>query len=150
MIKIIIKLVGEASTRDPGFIQVFNILQRRALEALGMTQLGRNYYDPKGQISLKDFKLNLWPGYVTSIRQHEHKLLLCSEVSNKILRMDTVLDQLEQIKRAVGSGDVVNACKKSLVGSICMTRYNNKTYRIEEIYFNKKPSETFNVSYLLC
>ncbi len=141
-----IKLVGEASTRDPGFVQVFNILQRKAMEALGMTQLGRNYYDPKAEIPLREFKLKLWPGYVTSIRHHEHKLLLCSEVSNKILRLDTVLDQLEQIGRAAGQANMASACRKALVGSIVITRYNNKTYRIEEIYFDRNPTNLFDVS----
>ena len=44
---------------------------------------------------LKSWKLELWPGYVTSIRQHEKEVLLCCEVSTKILRNDTVLDQLK-------------------------------------------------------
>ena len=31
----------------------------------------RNYYNPKSSITLGLYKLELWPGYVTSIRQHE-------------------------------------------------------------------------------
>ena len=31
--------------------------------------IGRDYFDPQAAILLKQYKLELWPGYVTSIRQ---------------------------------------------------------------------------------
>ena len=65
------------------------------MEALNLQLLGRNYFDPGAKILLSEYKLELWPGYVTSIRQHENELLMCCEISNKILRTDTVLDQVK-------------------------------------------------------
>ena len=41
------------------------------------------------------WKIELWPGYVTSIRQHEHKLLLCCEPKFKVVRTDTVHQQMQ-------------------------------------------------------
>ena len=44
-------------------------------------------------------KHQLWPGCVSSIRQHEYEYaaLLCCEISHKILRKDNVLDQLRSL-----------------------------------------------------
>lgn len=44
------------------------------------------------QITLPEHKLELWPGYLTSIRQHERDILMCSEITNKVMRLETILD----------------------------------------------------------
>lgn len=36
------------------------------------------------QVKLDQFKIELWPGYITSIRQHEQDILVCCEVSHKV------------------------------------------------------------------
>lgn len=36
-------------------------------------------------------------------------------------------------------------CTKELVGSIVITRYNNRTYRIDDIEWNKSPKDTFTL-----
>ncbi len=89
-----VRLVGECQPTDFHYIQFFNIVLRKCMEGLDLQLLGRNYFDPKARIMLPDYKLELWPGYVTSIRQHERELLMCCEISTKILRTDTVLDQV--------------------------------------------------------
>jgi aubergine-like protein len=88
-------MVGELSSGDNLFIQFFNILLRQCMEGLKLQLLGRNYFDEKASIKLPAHKLELWPGYVTSIRQHENNILLCCETSNKILRTETVMDQMK-------------------------------------------------------
>jgi hypothetical protein len=59
-------------------------------------QVGRYYYNPMERIAIDQHKLELWPGYVTSIRQHENKLLLCVEITHKVMRQDTVYDLLKE------------------------------------------------------
>lgn len=59
-------------------------------------QVGRYYYDPMERIVVERYQLELWPGYVTSIRQHENELLLCVELTHKVMRQDTVHDLLQQ------------------------------------------------------
>lgn len=36
-------------------------------------------------------------------------------------------------------------CTKELVGSIIITRYNNRTYRIDDIEWSKSPRDTFTL-----
>ena len=102
------------------------------------------FLDPKAAIILKQHKLELWPGYVTSIRQHEEKILLCCEISHKILRTDTVLQQIGEVHQKTRGGPSFHAdVEKALLGAIIITRYNNKTYRIDEIAWDKKPTDEF-------
>lgn len=37
-------------------------------------------------------------------------------------------------------------CSKLLVGSIVITRYNNRTYRIDDVDWNKTPKDSFVMS----
>ena len=37
-------------------------------------------------------------------------------------------------------------CTKLLVGNIVITRYNNRTYRIDDVDWNKTPKESFTMS----
>ena len=94
--------------------------------------INRDNFDPKATVPFT--QLILWPGYVTSIRQHKKKMLLCREIDNKILRTDTVLNQIEEIVKRGGANASFRATfEKALLGAIVMTWYNNKTYRINEI-----------------
>lgn len=36
-------------------------------------------------------------------------------------------------------------CTKELIGSIVITRYNNRTYRIDAIEWDKSPKDTFTL-----
>lgn len=85
---------------------------------------------------LKDRRLQLWPGYVTSIRQHEVDTLLCAEITTKVMRDETVLEMFERGNNLV---EIAN----NLVGSIVLTDYNNKTYRIDDVTFKMNPRNTF-------
>ena len=80
---------------------------------------------------------------MTSIRQHENKILLCCEIGNKILRTDTVLDQMEEIIKRQGQANYRSLVEKALLGAIIITRYNNRTYRIDEIAWDKHPDDEF-------
>lgn len=93
------------------------------------------------QIRVQNLRLDIWPGYITSIRQHEEDILVCAEISHKIMRSETVLDILRRVRSE--ERDFKSAAQKVLLGTTVLTKYNNKTYRIDEITFDVKPSDTF-------
>jgi aubergine-like protein len=103
----------------------------------------RNYYNPKQSIVIEDYSIELWPGFVTSIARFEQDVMLCAEVSHKILRTDTVLNTLYDLHSSVRGGNYHNVVTRKLLGSIVMTRYNNKTYRIDDIDWRRNPTATF-------
>jgi len=145
IVVITIRLVEEIQPTDFHYTQFFNIVLRRCMEKMKMQLVGRNYYDPNAKIALTQFKLELWPGYETSIRQHEQGILLCCDVSHKILRTDTVLERMEEVLKK-DRANFRSSCEKLLLGQIIMTRYNSKTYRIDDISWDKKPTDSFESS----
>jgi len=64
---------------------IFNILN--------MVQIGRSAsYDQSAAISIPAHKLQVWPGYVTSVEEYEGGLLLMCDVSHKVLREETAYE----------------------------------------------------------
>ena len=124
VVVITVKLVGEVTPMDYHYINFFNIVLRQAMEKMGLSLIRRDYYDPKSATQFTAHKLEVWPGYVTSIRQHESKILLCCEIGNKVLRTDTVLDQIEDIFKRSGSNTATfrSSVEKALLGCIVITR----------------------------
>jgi len=61
-----------------------------------------------------------------------------------VLSTDTVLEQIEEIYKRTGkAGSFRPSVEKALLGAIVITRYNNSTYRIDEIAWDKHPSDEF-------
>nr|XP_009860146.1 piwi-like protein 1 isoform X1 [Ciona intestinalis]XP_018669549.1 piwi-like protein 1 isoform X1 [Ciona intestinalis]XP_026692672.1 piwi-like protein 1 isoform X1 [Ciona intestinalis]XP_026692673.1 piwi-like protein 1 isoform X1 [Ciona intestinalis]XP_026692674.1 piwi-like protein 1 isoform X1 [Ciona intestinalis]XP_026692675.1 piwi-like protein 1 isoform X2 [Ciona intestinalis]XP_026692676.1 piwi-like protein 1 isoform X3 [Ciona intestinalis] len=139
-VQLTIALTNELPPSSPISIQIYNILFRWVLDKIGMKQVGRNFYNPSMSFTVECQRVNfeLWPGFITSILQYEKSVLLCAEVSHKLMRKDSVLDILRQMYgdcRQRGR-DFKQEMEKFLVGQIVLTRYNNKTYRIDGIEWN--------------
>lgn len=97
------------------------------------------------QIPLPQHRIELWPGYVTSIRQHESDILLCCEISTKVMRVDTVFDLLTKC-REENRDNFKRAFTESVIGTTIITDYNNRAYRIDDIDWNSTPESTFGKS----
>ena len=65
-------------------------------------------------------RLDLWPGFITSILQYEDNVMLCADVSHKIMRSDTVYDTLNELH--YNSRNFHEDAIKTLVGEIVLTR----------------------------
>ncbi|XP_054737592.1 protein aubergine-like [Anastrepha obliqua] len=139
-IQIKIKHVGQLEVTDSQQLQVLNLILRRAMAGLNLELVGRSFFDPKAKHCLNSFYLELWPGYQTSIRQHEQDILLCAEIAHKVMRTDTLYKILQD---CVGKPDFHDAFKREVVGTIVLTDYNNKTYRINDVDFQQSPKSKF-------
>lgn len=124
-------------------LMVLNNIVRRVMEGLNLQIVGRNFYDAKAKIPMHEFKLELWPGYITSIRQHENKILLGVEVSTKVMRKQTVHDILHEAIRKL-HGNYKGEFTKLVIGTTVLTDYNNKTHRIVDIDWDSSPKSKFN------
>lgn len=134
--RIHIREVGVVKPTDGHFFHFLNIIARNCLQGLKLQLIGRNYFDPEARTTFPEFKLEVWPGYMTSIRQHEEKVLICCDSGVKIIRTDSVLEQMTAIRDR-------GAILRKLLGLIVITRYNNRTYRIDDIDFGKNPEFKF-------
>ena len=66
-------------------------------------------------------RVEIWPGFITSILSYEHHVMLCAEISHKMLRTITVLEMMYDLYASVRRDFHAEATRK-LVGTIVMTR----------------------------
>ncbi|XP_015273353.1 PREDICTED: piwi-like protein 1 [Gekko japonicus] len=142
-VKITITLTNELPSTSPTCLQFYNIIFRRLLKIMNLQQIGRNYYNPGDPISIPKHRLMIWPGFTTSILQYETNIMLCTDVSHKVLRSETVLDFMYTLYEQVEEQRFREICAKELVGLIVLTRYNNKTYRVDDIDWDSNPQGVF-------
>ncbi|XP_033230969.1 piwi-like protein Siwi isoform X2 [Belonocnema kinseyi] len=143
-IRITIRMVGELRKGDHHYIQFFNIIMRKCLDHLNLQLVGRNFFDAQNKVQIKEFRIELWPGYLTSIRQCEHDILMCAEISHKVMRQETVYDMLEQFYMNY-ERDYKKFFSKEIMGQIVLTGYNNNTYRIDDVDYSVRPTSTFTL-----
>ncbi|XP_078105787.1 piwi-like protein 1 isoform X2 [Sander vitreus] len=142
-VQITVTLTNELPPTSPVCIQFYNIIFRRILRILDMQQIGRNYYNPKDPLNIPQHRLTIWPGYTTTILRYESSIMLCTDISHKVLRSETVLDFMANLRQKCGNQRFPEICAKELVGLIVLTKYNNKTYRIDDIAWDHTPNNTF-------
>uniref|UniRef100_A0A8C6UHI2 Piwi-like protein 2 n=1 Tax=Neogobius melanostomus TaxID=47308 RepID=A0A8C6UHI2_9GOBI len=125
-------------------IPFYNVVLRRIMKIIGLKMVGRNHFDPESAVILGQHRLQVWPGFATSIKRLDGGLHLCVEVIHKVLRNDSVLDIMNMLYQQ-SKENFQDECTKELLGSIVITRYNNRTYRIDAIEWNKSPKDTFTL-----
>lgn len=120
-IKITIKYVGVISMTEWQSLQVLNLILRRSVEGLKLQLVGRNFYDAVAKVNVRDFNIQLWPGYITSIRQHERDILVCTEISHKVMRTDTCYDILRKCSQE--GRDFQESFKRQVIGKFVLVIY---------------------------
>lgn len=124
-------------------LALYNNLFNRIMKILKFVQFGKKTFDASSPIIIPQHKLEIWPGYVTTVEEFDGGLMLCLDVSHRMLCQTTVLEHLEDLCRRDPNNFQSNALK-SLTGQVVITRYNNKTYRIDDINFKLNPRSTFS------
>ena len=141
-VRLTITLKHQKKMADRSCTQFYNVLFRRIMNTLKMVQMNKNYYDPTKAMMVPQHKLEIWPGYVTAVHEFEGGVMLCLDVSHKVLRMSTAYDLLQDVYKKDKDNLQVNAVK-ALLGSVVLTKYNNKTYKVDDIDFTQNPLSTF-------
>ncbi|KAH3863467.1 hypothetical protein DPMN_026456, partial [Dreissena polymorpha] len=125
--------------------QLYNIIFRKIMGILKMVQVGRYFYNPYTPFGVPQHKLEVWPGYITAVSEQEGGLMLLADASHRVLTTETVLDKLYTIVQRNTHG-FRDELIRTLVGTVVLTRYNNKTYRVDDIVWNKDPTHTFQLA----
>ncbi|XP_060627079.2 piwi-like protein 4 [Anolis sagrei] len=142
-VKMIITLNHQLQSSSPVSIQFLNVTFKKVLKKLSMHQIGRNFYNPSDPVEIPQHKLSLWPGFSMSVGQYENRVMVCADVSHKVLRNESVLEFMTSLYQNVDRARFAEMCEKELVGLIVLTRYNNKTYRVDDIEWSVKPTDSF-------
>ncbi|XP_037960423.1 protein aubergine-like isoform X2 [Teleopsis dalmanni] len=137
------KNVGIVDPNEAQLFQVLNLILRQSMVGLDLQRIAHNFFDPYAKMNIDPCHIEIWPGYITSIRQHERDILLCAEITHKIMRIESLYSILRQL--TVETKDYQKAFKTEVIGSIVLTDYNNKTYRITDVDFASSPLSTFSL-----
>lgn len=68
--------------------------------------------------------------------------MICSEVAHKVMRVDTIYDNMQRILRE--ERDFKSNFLTAVLGQTVLTAFNNRTYRIDDVDFTKSPKSTFD------
>lgn len=143
-VQILLKLTNEIPPSSPICMQLYNIVFKRLLSMLHLIPIGRNYYSSTQAFRIADHKLEVWPGFVTSILQFEKSAMLCVDLSHKVINTETVLTVMQAAFSGNASEQSVrDKIAKQVVGEIVLTKYNNRTYRIDDIDWGQNPQSIF-------
>jgi len=145
-----VKFVSELPPGDLMYLQFYSILVRKCFTILNLDLMGRHFYDGNAAIMMGQYKLELWPGFITSMKVHEGGLLYCIETTHKVVRMDNIFDFMQRTRadmqrRGASMDEVKEALKAEIVGTIVVTTHNNRTFRIDDISWLENPSSTFTL-----
>jgi len=92
-----------------------------------MQLVGRHYFNPERKIDVPAHKMTVWPGFETSILQHENEVLLCANSTSKILNSQSVLQWMYELHSQVDPKRFHETVGRKLIGQIVLTRFV-KTY----------------------
>lgn len=118
-----------------------NLIVKCLLSACNMFPVGRTgkYLLPSGAKIIKEYPIEVWPGYFTSVNVCEAGLLLEIDYASRILRQESVYDLIRS-KLKLNSETYMDVLKEEVVGKVVLTRYGNKqSYMISDIDFNLSP-----------
>lgn len=124
----------------------YNVLLNRIMRVLEYVRFGRKQFDPSAPKIIPHHKITVWPGYVTSVQEFEGGLMLMLDVSHRLLCETTVYDLLQKVHMSTRQHPEQNfrdTVQKSLMHAVVLTRYNNKTYRVDDVDFTTSPNDTF-------
>lgn len=126
-------------------MHLYNVMFDRIMRILKFIRFNRKNFDPSEPMVIPQHKLEVWPGYVTAVDEYEDGIMLCVDVTHRVLTQVTVLEKMIHAhKSARGNmADFKANIQKALLGAVVLTRYNNKSYRIDDIDFESNPTSTF-------
>jgi len=146
--KVSIEWVQEVDPTDRDHLVFLKIFFNSMMRGLRFETIGPKSFNSAKAHSLDAHNIKVWPGFDARILMKEQGALLNVDVAFKVVRTDSVLNYISQLREkaenARGGGDWKEAIETALVGATVVTKYNQKTYRVERIDYAMSPDTTFD------
>ena len=122
--KIDIEWVQLMEATDKDHLNFLKIFFNSMMRSLRFEQIGPKVFNPAKAHSLDAHNVNVWPGFDTRMIMKERGALLSIDVAFKVVRTDTVLDYISQLRdKADQKGkDWQAAINEAIVGSTVVTK----------------------------
>ncbi|XP_018573756.1 piwi-like protein Ago3 [Anoplophora glabripennis] len=120
----------------------YKVLFKRIMHILLYTQMGKNYFDTEHKYLIPQHKLEVFPGFAITVDELEDGLLLCLDTQHRVLRTQNAYELLNEL-RCSDPRRFKELATANIIGSCIFTRYNNKTYTVDDIAWDMSPVDTF-------
>lgn len=71
-------------------MHLLNVLFDRIANILKLVKHNRKHFDPTRPIMIPQQSLEIWPGHVTAVDEYEAGVMLCLDISFRVLNKKTV------------------------------------------------------------
>ncbi|XP_064215158.1 piwi-like protein Ago3 [Tribolium castaneum] len=123
-------------------LHLYNVLFKRIMHILLYQRMGRNYFSPDHKYLVPQHKLEVLPGFCVHVDEMEGGLMVCLDTQHRVIRSQTVYELFHEI-RATNPRNFREEVTKNVIGACVLTKYNNRTYIIDDIAWNMNPKDTF-------
>ena len=87
-----------------------------------MQEMDRSFYDMKTRIHIQEYGLDLISGFATAVASYEDRLLLCAEITHKLLHRKSIFDLMGSFyQNSRNESEFREKCLTGIVGRIVMT-----------------------------
>lgn len=124
-------------------LHLYNILFKRIMRILSYSQMGRNYFNTDHKHLIPQHKLEVYPGFAVTVDEMEGGVMLCMDTQHRVLRTQNAYEFLMELRHS-DPRKFKEAAVNGIVGSCVLTRYNNKTYIIDDIHWDMSPKDVFD------
>jgi hypothetical protein len=125
---------------------VYELMIKEILHANPDLEFYKNLFvfkDMKKQIKSKSNEIDFYPGYTTAVHQTNSGIFLNVTIKNKLLSTKSCLDIIStKFKDKLKTNDGKKEIREYFQGRQFKTNYTKKTYIIDDIVFDKNPSNT--------
>lgn len=128
--------------QDPAIKQIYELIVKEILKANPALEIYRDLLvkkDESKQVSSQRNKVDFYPGFKTSLVYTVDGTFLNVSIKNKILSSATCWEIIKDKEKAKMSQDEL---REYFVGRQIKTTYTKKTYTIEDVSFDKTPTNT--------
>jgi aubergine-like protein len=131
---------------DKDHLNFLKIFFNSLMRGLRFETIGRKSFNSAKAHSLDAHKIKVWPGFDARLIMKESGVLLNIDVCFKVVRQDTVLAYMNELRTRIEQkgGDWKEELQEALKGTTVVTRYNQKTYKVERVDFAQSPDTTFD------
>ncbi|XP_059057844.1 piwi-like protein Ago3 [Achroia grisella] len=140
--KVQIIITFRRTRRLSEMIHLYNVLFKQIMKDLQLVRFGRQHFNEHAAIQIPQYKLEVWPGYVTAVDEYEGGLMLTLDSTHRVLRTQSVLSFIKETVQQEGA-NWKKALSERLIGCSVMTSYNKKLFRVDSINDSMTPKSTF-------
>lgn len=120
--KITIEWVQLMQKNDKEHLNFLKVFFNSLMRGLRFETIGRKCFNPTKAVSLDAHKLKVWPGFDARLIMKETGVLLNIDVCFKVVRQDSVLAYMNELKTKSKGGDYQAELTEALVGTTVVTR----------------------------